>query len=324
MWSGLVNAFVVGLVLPALTGVALAAEDPEALIHQGIELRKAGEDARAEGYFRRAYELAATPRTTAQLGLVELAVGDYFSAEAHLSEALANHDAWIDMHASVLQESRDLARKRLVRVVIVGCPSNAVLTFDGGAPHRLPPDGVVWATADPPAMVRIDAPGHGPVVFRVLGVAGQSQRVLVELPLEEALDPNPRTSPPIVTRREAPPEGVRRSGRALQISGIATAAVGVAAGVLGGVFYERGVNELHDYRAAVNSDGKIAWNPSDQNWEKTRNAGVALLIAGGVAAAGGVTLFVLGKYHASDEPAGGQISFLPNSGGASFSYRLPF
>jgi hypothetical protein len=58
------------------TRAAGAAEDPEALIRQGIELRRAGQDARAEGYFRRTYQLAATSRTAAQLGLCELAVGD--------------------------------------------------------------------------------------------------------------------------------------------------------------------------------------------------------------------------------------------------------
>jgi hypothetical protein len=34
--------------------VPARAEDPEALIKQGVELRRRGEDARAEGYIRRA------------------------------------------------------------------------------------------------------------------------------------------------------------------------------------------------------------------------------------------------------------------------------
>jgi hypothetical protein len=84
------------------------------------------------------------------------------------------------------------------------------------------------------------------------------------------------------------------------------------------------VNRLHDYQAAVNSNGKIAWNPSDQNWEQTRNDGAALLIAGGVAAASGVVLFVIGRSHASDYNAGGQVSFAPGPDGTIFSYRMRF
>lgn len=323
MGSGLLNVFAVAAVLRVLTGLAFAAEDPESLIHQGIELRKAGQDARAEGYFRRAYELAATPRTAAQLGLVELAVGDYFSAEVHLSEALARRDAWIVEHSQTLQESRDRARKNLVRVEIVGTPPNALLTFEGGAPRPLPPDGVVWATADPPATVRIEAPGHGPVVFRIVVAAGQSQRVMVDLPAEDARETPPRAVPSIVVSDAGAAAGSRASGHGLRIAGIATSAAGVAAVVLGAVLYERGMNELHDYRAAVNSDGRIPWNPSDQSWESTRNTGVALLIAGGVAAAGGVTLFLVGRSRANEEAAG-QISLLPSPRGASVSYGMRF
>jgi hypothetical protein len=327
MRSVLSKVFVVGVILRLLMGVALAAEDPEALIHQGVELRKAGQDARAEGYFRRAYELAPTPRTAAQLGLVELALGDYFNAEAHLSEALAKRDAWIVANAGVLQESRERARKRLVRVEIVGSPPNAILTFEGGAPQHLPADGVVWASAEPPATLRIEAPGHGPVVFHIVGAAGQRQRVVVELPLEEARDAAPRApviAPPATGAVEADRSSDRSPGRALRVAGISTAAVGVVAGVLGVVLYERGTNELHDYQAAVNSDGKIPWNPGDQNWESTRNTGVALLIAGGAAVAGGVTLFLVGRSRAANDAENGLVSFLPSSRGASIGYRMRF
>src|SRR5512138_3799471 len=64
------------------SSVAMAeSEEPEALIRQGIELRRRGDDARAHGYFKRAYELSKTPRAAAQLGLVDQAVGRFAEAD---------------------------------------------------------------------------------------------------------------------------------------------------------------------------------------------------------------------------------------------------
>ncbi|MDB4980822.1 MAG: hypothetical protein JWM82_1574, partial [Myxococcales bacterium] len=49
------------LALGAWTPFAEAAnEDAEGLIRQGIELRRKGDDLRAEGYFKRAYTVAQT------------------------------------------------------------------------------------------------------------------------------------------------------------------------------------------------------------------------------------------------------------------------
>jgi hypothetical protein len=67
----------VGLVLvlgqARLAGGAEPAED--ALIRQGIELRRRQEDAAAFPLFKRAYELRRSPRAAAQMGLDELALG---------------------------------------------------------------------------------------------------------------------------------------------------------------------------------------------------------------------------------------------------------
>jgi hypothetical protein len=44
-------------------------EDPEVLIRVGNDFRRKGDNKRAEGYLKRAYEIAHTPRSAAQLGL---------------------------------------------------------------------------------------------------------------------------------------------------------------------------------------------------------------------------------------------------------------
>src|SRR5262249_51456584 len=59
------------------------AADIEALIAKGNELRRAGTPGPALPYFQKAYELARTPRTSAQLGLGELAAGYPVEAAEH-------------------------------------------------------------------------------------------------------------------------------------------------------------------------------------------------------------------------------------------------
>ncbi|HEX4406061.1 MAG TPA: hypothetical protein VH560_14585, partial [Polyangia bacterium] len=147
---------------------ARAADDPETLIHEGIELRKAGQDARAEGYFRRAYQLAPTPRTAAQLGLAELAVDDYLNAEAHLSEALAGRDdAWILNYQKVLQDSRAQARRNLLEVEIVGAPAGATLALGSAAPSAMPQESKLWIAPNTPMDVTVSASGHKSSAFHV-------------------------------------------------------------------------------------------------------------------------------------------------------------
>jgi hypothetical protein len=299
---------VLALIFCASNARVWAADDPETLIHEGIELRKAGQDALAEGYIRRAYQLAATPRTAAQLGLVELAVGDYLHAELHLSEALTSRDAWILHYSSVLENSRTLVRRNLLRVEVVGAPAGSTFAVDDAQSRPLPTGGAFWIAPDSLVTVTISAPGRSPAAFHIQGTAGQVRQLVLETPAVPAAS----TVTP------------SRPGRGLRIAGIASMAVGVAAVVAGGIFYERGVSELHDYQAAIRSDGQIPWNPNDQNWESTRNWGVAGLVAGGVAVAGGVSLFLLSGSANRPETPGTGVSFVSGSGVRLLSLRGSF
>jgi hypothetical protein len=302
-WRG-TFIIVLALIFCATSSRVWAADDPETLIHEGIELRKAGQDALAEGYIRRAYQLAATPRTAAQLGLVELAVGDYLNAELHLSEALTSRDAWIIHYVNVLENSRVMARRNLLRVEIVGAPAGATFAIDDAQARLIPNDGAFWIIPDVSVTVNISVLGRNPAIFHIQGAAGKVKQIVVETPVV--------TVPPVTT-----PSGSRR---ALRVAGIATAAVGVAAVAVGGIFYDRGVSELHDYQAAIRSDGKTPWNPADQNWESTRNWGAVGLVAGGVAVAGGLSLFLLGSTIRTEAPGTG-VSFVSGSGVRLLCFR---
>ena len=322
----LVSRAVVGaiacLTLCAVSNGALGAEDPEALISQGVALRKAGQDARAEGYFLRAYQLAATSRTAAQLGLVELALSDYLKAEAHLSEALTAQDAWIVQNAKTLEESRNVARKNLLRVELVGAPRDATFRFEDTKPRPLPTSGTFWSAPDRPSAVWVEAPGYRTMNVLISGGAGQVQRVVVVMP--PLVAPTEASSPSVARDEGTSSNPASTRGRALRIAGITTAAVGVASCALGLLFYEQGTTKLNDYQAAIRSDGTIPWNPADQDWETKRHEGIGFLIAGGVAAAAGVSLFLVGNHAEANEAGGGKLSFASGSGFAFLSYRGSF
>src|SRR5260221_25029 len=81
-----------------------AAQDADAFIKQGIALRRALKEQEALTAFRRAYELAPSPRAVAQIGLAEQALGRWADAEAHLLTALeAVSDPWIDKYRTPLE-----------------------------------------------------------------------------------------------------------------------------------------------------------------------------------------------------------------------------
>jgi hypothetical protein len=300
-------------------------EDPEALIRLGNELRRTGDNVRAEGYFSRAYQLARTPRSAAQLGLVELAVDKYFSAEIHLTEALASDDSWVRSHATEIERSRSAARQHLVGVQIAGAPADATLELGAGQTAPLGRDATVWV-APGTVSIKVVAAGYRSAVVMVAGRVGERSRVEVQMPAlaEAGAPPSP---PPMPTNAPAPlsapaPEpapasptpasdaGGSTRGRPLRIFGITAAAVGVAAGVAGTVLLLDGRSKASSYFSTA------AYNPSDANYYALEQAGVATLVGAGVLVAGGVALYALGA-RADAAEAGSSVSLAagPHFGG---------
>src|SRR3954465_6608246 len=100
-------ACVVALVL-ALPSAAVAAPDHavDNAYHTGIELRRSGDNRGALREFRRAYAATPNPRTLAQIGLAEQALGIWVEAETHIGEALkAVGDSWIVTNRTPLQQA---------------------------------------------------------------------------------------------------------------------------------------------------------------------------------------------------------------------------
>src|SRR5689334_23114675 len=116
----------VGLLLLAvaitLAGPAAgAAQDADELIKQGNVLRRKGDDTAALEKFEQAYELDKRPRSLAQMGLAEQALGRWVRAYEHLTQALADKgDPWIAKNLAPLGEALKTASEHVGQLEILG------------------------------------------------------------------------------------------------------------------------------------------------------------------------------------------------------------
>lgn len=302
---------------------AVAAEDPESLIRQGNDLRRKGDDVRAHGYFKRAYEISQTPRSTAQLGLSFHSIGQHASAEALLSEALATDDPWVQSQRAALEKARKAVRAHLGAISVVGAPADATVALSAHKPSRLAPDGVVWV-APGEVTLRIESAGHEPMVRKLSLNAGERATLPFDAPV---LPPPPRAetvrlkSPamlPAATAPEPTPEDVGHPGRAGRITGVALAACGVAAGAAGFVMHNMASTKL----ATINKEAAtgLLYDENSGNWKTYDRAGVGLLVGGAAAVVAGAGLFVVNwpsRGGASDKQLSlGLVSKV--TGGATF------
>ena len=182
-----------------VSGYATAgSEDPEDLIRQGVILRKRGEEVKAHGYFQRAYDIAHTPRTAAQLGLSKLATTNYVAAERLLSEALASPDPWVVEHKSDLEHGRITARGKLGKLQIEGAPPDSTVLVGEPPAFPLPSDGTVWV-APGSLHLKIQAPGFLPFEQDETVAVGGVRRVRVVATRATIESPASSTQPPRAT-----------------------------------------------------------------------------------------------------------------------------
>jgi hypothetical protein len=179
---GLVAALI-SLAIVAHSAGARAADgaEIEALIAKGNDLRRAGTPGPALPYFRRAYELARTPRTTGQLGLAELAAGYPVEAAEHLTAALQSpDDPSIVKYREILEDSLQKARAQIGELTVQGGPAGAEVMVDGRAVGVLPLPAPVKLPARA-AEVVVRAPGFAPHRELVPIAGGQHHELIVNL-----------------------------------------------------------------------------------------------------------------------------------------------
>lgn len=133
-WRLLAGALV--FVVRSRAGFATDADD---LIHQGVELRRSGQDEEALRAFERAYGTVKSPRAAAQMGLAEQALGKWVEAHGHLQEALrAKDDPWISKNRPALAEAASRVADHVGWIEIVGGSANVEVRLDGIPRGNLP------------------------------------------------------------------------------------------------------------------------------------------------------------------------------------------
>jgi hypothetical protein len=182
----------------ALPAIAAEPAEVENLIRQGVQLRRDGQDQRALPLFQKAYELARTPRTAAQLGLVEMALGYMLDADRHLTEGLAApRDPWIKKNRPTLDSALRAVRVSIAELFIDGAPDGSEVLVNGKPAGRTPLAEPI-KVAEGSVNVEVRPPGRDPLSKSISVAGGKRQRVTFEL------GPAPTTSPPPL-HSEPPP-----------------------------------------------------------------------------------------------------------------------
>lgn len=197
---GLALALLAAICSRGMTAQA-AGSDPakaEELIRQANDLRRQGHDERALPLFRQAYEAAHSARTAGQLGLAEMALGYWVSAEAHLNEALAEpRNPWVGKNRAALESALRETQSHLADLRIEGKPDGAEITVNGTVAGTLPLASPVRVN-EGQVSVEARAPRHKPSSMTISVAARANQRVQIALEAEEA-PPPPQPTARVVT-----------------------------------------------------------------------------------------------------------------------------
>jgi hypothetical protein len=322
----IVGALGVAWLLAAAPVRAADVEDPEALIQQANELRRKGDNARAYGYLKRAYEIAHTARSAAQLGLVEHALGRWADAEVHLGEALATSDPWVAENRPRLESSRSVVRSKLGRVEVAGAPAGATVSVGNDPAIKLPPDRILYLAAGERTL-RVEAPDVSPVTKTVTVAVGETATVTVEMARKEiAASPGAGAGTAAAgeasggagpAAESAAPPATREatSGRGLRIAGLGIAGGGLALGVAG--FFVRGAATTKLDAIANDARNGVPYNESNGNWQDLERAGVAMLATGGAMVVAGTILYLVNR--TSSESSSVALAYVPAIGGGGLT-----
>lgn len=218
-------------------------DDADALIKQGIELRRAGRDVEALDQFRRANERAPSPRAQAQMGLADQALGRWPEAEDHITRALASpEDPWIVKNRPTLESAITAIGEHLGSLDILGEPAGAEILVQGQVAGKLPLGRPLRVTAGS-VVLEVRAAGHLPLIRTLTVAAGQLSRESVTLPsvagstLASARPsgadlPSPPRAPADDGSAPAPAGRLRTLAWVALVAGAASAAVGATSVII--------------------------------------------------------------------------------------------
>jgi hypothetical protein len=284
--------FAVLLSTSSLSVGAVAAEpSPDALIEQGLGLRRDGKPEQALEMFQQAHALAPSPRTFGQMGLVETSLKKWVDGEKHLSVSLANpDDRWVIKNRAFLDEALGLCRSHVGDLIVTG-PAGAEVFVAGQSVGTLPAVPAL-RLAEGTISVSASAPGFKPFEQSATIRPGARSPLTIELtPLPAtpgSVTPAPvATAPapaPLITKatpihsESSPSNWHTWAGVSLAVAGAAALGWGI-------------------YWIAVNNDR--TGDPNGNLVYDTRTPGLILAAAGVAAVAGGAAIFFTG-HHATD------------------------
>jgi PEGA domain-containing protein len=289
--------------------------DAEALIRQGVQLRQQGNAPRALPLFEKAYQTSRSPRTAAQLGLVELELGYCVEAERYLTEALAVPDhPWIAKNKGTLKRQLEAARKDIGELVVTGSPAGAEIWVNHKVAGKLP-------LAAP---IRLDK-GHVDIEVRAANYAAvedaatiaagkQVQRNYVLAPEPPAPtpavavtavpEPAPAGSGPAETLTSAPPPAKGSIARPLFWVTAGAAAAALAFGVGEAISAAAKRNDFNNHTTTVGgttyqdcgtANLSASCQPLKQAYDQAYTLSVVGFVAAGALAAGASALFILSR-----------------------------
>jgi hypothetical protein len=238
-WTRGLLALTVVTPLIAASPCAFAQEQEapvDALMREGLSLRRQGRDDEAFHAFDRAWSLSRSPRARAQMGLAAQALGRWPDADRFLREALAaTSDAWVSQRRAVLEASLGEIGAHLGRLEVQCNVAGATVRVDGTergtTPLREPlrlPTGTVT--------LQIGAAGYLEVTRQAVLTAGGTTREqidLVAVPRTQSLTAEPPMRGEAIRPPSAPVPSSRGSvQRALAWTSGGVAVAGLALGAV--------------------------------------------------------------------------------------------
>ncbi len=299
-------ALALGLSLVMASPLAYA-QDAEALIAKGIELREKKKDDEALELFKQAYAKTPSPRARAQIALAEQALGLWVAAESDLVAALeAQGNAWITKNRAALEGALATIRRHVGSLEVRGVDQgdvylDGVRLGSGPGPYRVEAGKrtlEVRAKGFHTTTRAVEIPGGGVARETVNLVAASSD----DAPKTSAQ----ATSQPPPTNKEKDTE--EDPGKSQRLLGWAFVGIGGASAVTGvvGLLIRKGI--VDDYNR--DCPGLGVAQPADCQ-EKADSAStwltasIIMLVAGGAVAVGGSALVLTApeKSEKSDKAA---------------------
>jgi hypothetical protein len=293
--------------LVALTSTAGAQSvDVNALVHQGVELRRERRDREALEVFLRAWEVSHAPRVMAQIGFAELALGRWVDAEAHLIEAhSAATDPWIAEHRALLEESMRDVGQHVGSLDVRGNVAGAEVRVEGQRVGALPFARLVRVAAGTTTL-EVGAPGYLPVRRSIVVAPGSLTRETVSL---LAIDGPFGAPPPPLLDDARPPVAVSHDAgptmRALGWTAAGGALLGVGIGVAALVVRNDAVGRWNSDACLANGRTRLENCGGEQDTAVTIGAvSVAAWVTGAALAVTSVVLLVTAPSSAGRARAG--------------------